>query len=136
MQTFVPEMSFAASAKALDNRRLGKQRVECLQILNTLTGVSSGWKNHPAVKMWRGCEQGLAAYALAVCDEWTSRGFRDTCAEKIRNLVSPELVYPLWWGDESIHKSHQSNLIRKAPEFYSELWPDTADDLPYVWPVA
>lgn len=36
MQTFLPYPSFHKSANCLDNRRLGKQRVECLQILNTL----------------------------------------------------------------------------------------------------
>lgn len=37
MQTFLPYPSGRKSAKVLDNRRLGKQRVECLQILALLT---------------------------------------------------------------------------------------------------
>ncbi len=37
MQTFLPYADFQQSAKCLDNKRLGKQRVECLQILNTLS---------------------------------------------------------------------------------------------------
>ena len=36
MQTFLPYPDFARSAQALDMRRLGKQRVEVLQILGTL----------------------------------------------------------------------------------------------------
>ena len=36
MQTFLPYPSFVESAKALDNKRLGKQRVEAYQILKTL----------------------------------------------------------------------------------------------------
>ena len=36
MQTFLPYPSFEQSARVLDNRRLGKQRVECLQILQAL----------------------------------------------------------------------------------------------------
>lgn len=36
MNTFLPYPSFKDSAKCLDNKRLGKQRVECLQILRTL----------------------------------------------------------------------------------------------------
>lgn len=36
MQTFLPYPDFIRSAQCLDNRRLGKQRVECLQILKTL----------------------------------------------------------------------------------------------------
>ena len=36
MQTFLPYPDFAASAAALDDRRLGKQRVEALQVLRAL----------------------------------------------------------------------------------------------------
>ena len=38
MQTFLPYASFEESAKVLDRQRLGKQRVECLQIFNALAG--------------------------------------------------------------------------------------------------
>ena len=55
MQTFLPFPDYIQSARALDYKRLGKQRVEALQILNTLTGRSEGWSQHPAVKMWRVC---------------------------------------------------------------------------------
>ena len=44
MQTFLPYMSFDDSAAVLDYRRLGKQRVETMQILYTLLGVKVG--NH------------------------------------------------------------------------------------------
>ena len=33
MQTFLPYENFAASAAVLDNKRLGKQRVETLQVI-------------------------------------------------------------------------------------------------------
>lgn len=36
MQTFLPENTFSLSAACLDNKRLGKQRVEAKQILMTL----------------------------------------------------------------------------------------------------
>lgn len=39
MQTFLPYDSFKKSARVLDQRRLGKQRVECLQILGALTDI-------------------------------------------------------------------------------------------------
>lgn len=143
MQTFVPELSFAASAQSLDMRRLGKQRVEGLQILNVLldrptaSGRSyKGWVNHPAVKMWRGCEAGLASYVLAVCKQWVDLGYKDTVADKVRAIITPSGELPAWWGDSAVHLSHRSNLIRKLPEFYLPLWPDVRDDLPYVWPSA
>lgn len=36
MQTFLPYADFAECARVLDDKRLGKQRVECLQILKAL----------------------------------------------------------------------------------------------------
>lgn len=48
MQTFLPYPSFAESARVLDRQRLGKQRVEVLQLLRALTGQTKGWANHPA----------------------------------------------------------------------------------------
>ena len=36
MQTFLVDRNMEKNAKILDRQRLGKQRVECLQILNCL----------------------------------------------------------------------------------------------------
>jgi hypothetical protein len=54
MQTFLPSTSFIQSAKCLDYKRLGKQRVEAKTIINILEGktTSNAWRNHPATKMW------------------------------------------------------------------------------------
>ena len=38
MQTFLPYQNFIKSAKCLDYKRLGKQRVEALQIHNIISG--------------------------------------------------------------------------------------------------
>lgn len=149
MQTFLPYPDFKDSARVLDNKRLGKQRVETLQILNALTGKSRGWVNHPATKMWRGHEEALVLYGLDVCVEWVSRGFNDTCYQKLialhaqigngRKAVNVGLrsyaVMPPWLGDPDFHASHRSNLIRKLPAHYGTIWPTESDDLPYIWPV-
>ena len=42
MQTFLPHPNFAASAHVLDRQRLGKQRVENLQIMSALLGLKLG----------------------------------------------------------------------------------------------
>jgi len=54
MQTFLAYPDYKLSASVLDMKRLGKQRVEAWQIVQALTVPEYGWKNHPAVKMWRG----------------------------------------------------------------------------------
>lgn len=134
MQVFVPENTFSEIAKVLDYRRLGKQRVETFQILRANLGITNGWKNHPASRMWLGYEAGLSAYGVAICKEWIARGYNDTTLEKITDLVEPDAEdLPEWWGREDIMLSHRSNLIRKFPEFYRPIWGDIPDDLPYIW---
>lgn len=139
MQTFLPYADFEKTAKVLDYRRLGKQRVEAYQILNTLTGKSTGWRNHPAVKMWKGYEFALFKYAQAICKEWVARGYKDTVYDKLDKLYAEMnevvLAAPPWLGDAEFHKSHRSNLLRKQPDHYRKYWPRLTDTLPYKWPV-
>lgn len=140
MQTFVPYADFAESAKVLDMRRLGKQRVETLQIIQTLIPVTGrkhhGWRNHPATKMWQENIAGLAAYGVAICDEWISRGYRDTCRDKISSHIAPDPTdLPSWWGDPRVHDSHKSNLLRKDFSFYVRYSWAVPTDTPYFWPI-
>ena len=67
----------------LDRRRLGKQRVEALQVLRGLTVPGYGWRRHPAVRMWIGYEEALVRYGLEVCRVWRDQGHQDTCAASL-----------------------------------------------------
>ena len=136
MNTFLPYRSFEESARALDNKRLGKQRVEVLQLLKAiLDPEAKGWRNHPCSVMWRNNENGLILYGVAICHEWTSRGFADTCHEKILAWAPKARGGdPTWLGDESFHASHRANLIRKDPEYYrSHGWTDD-ETIELIWP--
>lgn len=134
MQVFVPETNFRDIARVLDYRRLGKQRVETFQILRANLDLTLGWRNHPASRMWAENLAGLSAYGVAMCEEWIARGYKDTTLDKIVALVSPDPTdLPTWWGRSDIVESHRSNLVRKDADFYRPLYPDTPDDLPYVW---
>ena len=138
MQTFLPFPDYAKSAEVLDNRRLGKQRVECLQIVQALFDPHYGWQHHPAVKMWGGHAASLIDYGQAVCIEWAiNRGFKDSCFEKLerwRRLFVEDNTKPDWLTFEFC-RSHQSNLIQKDPAFYGPKFPGVPKGLPYVWPV-
>lgn len=131
MQTFLPLPGMGRSVRCLDYRRLGKQRVEALQILNALRGKSKGWVNHPATKMWRGYEAALAFYKDLCIEEWVRRGYNNTM-QKEKSHRSIKL--PEWLGSDEFHASHRSNLLRKDPEFYGKLGWTEALDLPYIWP--
>lgn len=147
MQTFLPYSDFQRSAKALDYRRLGKQRVECKQILKALgfeiepttlvlvhvPGLTTrGWVNHPASLMWKGYEQALALYQRTMILEWLARGYKNTMLILAAATETPEM--PPWMGREDLHASHRSNLLRKLPDFYRALGWIERDDLEYVWP--
>ena len=134
MQTFLPYESFQASAKALDNKRLGKQRVECIQILKALRGESKGWRHHPATVMWQGHEEWLCAYLEQCLCEWRARGFKNSISVPLREWRMRE-DYPPWLGNEKFHASHRSNLLRKDPVHYGQFGWKEGPDLPHYWPV-
>lgn len=147
MQTFLPYSDFSKSAAVLDRARLGKQRVETMQIMKALT-TGQGWVNHPATKMWAGHREALSVYQVAICSEWTQRGYKDTCLEKTLDMIPDrimvvagrpclisEAVMPSWLGNPAFHASHRSNLLRKDKEHYGQFGWDEPDDLEYVWPV-
>jgi hypothetical protein len=149
MQTFLPFPAFTDSARVLDARRLGKQRVETIQVLRALTVPGYGWRHHPAAAMWAGYEEALVRYGLEVCTVWCEMGRADTCAttmiEDLTRAVGLPSVrsqvdlaeagdLPPWLGEEAFHLSHRAALVRKDPEHYRRFFPDVPDDLPYVWP--
>lgn len=138
MQTFLPYKGFMETAAVLDYRRLGKQRVETMQIMKALVN-DEGWVNHPATLMWKGYELALLRYQEAVCSEWVKeRGFKDTCLEKtsllyFSNRQGEECVMPPWLGDEEFHLSHQSALFRKDPSHYHMFYA-AGTNMAYRWP--
>jgi len=139
MQTFLPYRNFYESGKTLDIKRLGKQRVEVLQMLNKIRGVTKGkgWSNHPCTKMWSKTPNALVEYGIQICQAWRDRGYRDTCLEKIKvhyNKSEPNYM-PDWLGNDILHTSHKSKLIQKNYNFYKPIWPDTPENLEYFWPI-
>jgi hypothetical protein len=147
MQTFLPVADFDQSARLLDSPRLGKQRVEALQVLRALELPDYGWASHPVVTMWRGRTAGLVVYGLAMVRAWRERGFADSTEALIAEFAPDAAtmsqaeaaaagLLPSWVGNDELHRSHRSNLLAKEPAFYRPLFPGDPDDLPYIWPGA
>lgn len=142
MQTFLPYDSFKRSAEVLDNARLGKQRVETLQIVSVLTNRTTAWQNHPAVNMWRGCLDVLHDYHAAIVSEWRSRGFKDTTMDRVACMIlgarkEARTRVPFWLSFTLFHQCHRWNLAYKDAslyphEFASEM--PAKEKPPYVWP--
>jgi len=132
------------TAMVLDRQRLGKQRVEAKQILMANTGMSTAYKNHPACKMWRGCDDGLAYYGIAMCDEWIARGYKDTTREFFVDFLnaqnSNKAFFPMWIFREDFVNVHRGVLMHKNPTHYNKVFPGlvpiapVGKSYPYIWP--
>jgi hypothetical protein len=142
MQTFLPYKDFDKSAEALDNKRLNKQILECYQILKVLSNPDprAGWRNHPAVKMWRGFEHLLLNYTYTMVREADKRGIKtDKNVENIMALVASEGMYwgleiPEWYSNDITMKrlttTHKANLYKKDPMFYFDFFSSVAESNP------
>jgi hypothetical protein len=131
MQTFLPYKDFDKSAHALDSRRLNKQILEGYQILKVLNNPDpkAAWRNHPAVKMWRGFEVTLFDYILAMIREADRRGIKTD--KNKDNLIQLRVAtiknwgngIPEWYNNKTIMKrvttTHKANLYRKDDAYYN-----------------
>lgn len=132
MQTFLPLPDFLESMRCLDKSRLGNQVWR-----EGYTLIRGGWKNHPASKMWRGHEYQLGMYLLAGCQVLEERGKSyPAVVDRINIEISKfsDTGLPNWFGDDMLHASHRSNLLRKNKIWYSQFGWQEPDDLPYIWP--
>lgn len=148
MQTFLPYKDFDKTAQVLDSKRLNKQILEGYQILKVLNNSDprAAWRNHPAVKMWRGYEKALFSYILAMLKEADIRGIKtDKNKENLQALKALTFKswgtgYPDWYFLEidRVTSSHRANLYKKDPEYYYIFGLDVAapccDRCQYYWP--
>ena len=138
MQIFLPYPDFKLSLRALDNKRLGKQRVETYQIISAITKRPKldgtpykGWLNHPCTVMWRDYVESLKLYMNTAIEVWIERGFKNTMV--IESYDEKKLTIPNFIGNERFHSSHRANLLKKEPDFYNRYgWTENPSD-PYVW---
>lgn len=138
MQTFLPHISIVDSVKCLDSKRLNKQILECYQIIRVLNNETEGYKNHPAVLMWKGYEQALLCYAITCCCESENRFNRiHNTKDKLLCYIdyNSTIVYPKWFGNDKFHESHRSNLYRKDSVYYKQFKQDYDNTKAYCWPI-
>ena len=150
MQTFVLFKSHIKTARVLDNMRLGKQRSETIQILDAILGKSEAYENHPAVAAWWEYPEALVMYGLVMCHEWRIvRGKQDHCWEQLAEIATElgmagaiteklpradKIANPPWMDDLDVLRSHRSRLVEKMPRVYAAEFPDTPENMPYLWP--
>ena len=128
MQTFITNRpEFGWGVAQLDQKRLVKQLLEARQIMSALAGDTKGWLNHPATKMWRGKEDLLYKYSVAVALEMSERKYTYE-----NNLFTISTTYSSILNDKvaptnkrfSLHDlsriiyTHRGRLYEKDPEHY------------------
>lgn len=132
MQTFLPSKDFDVAANMLDSKRLNKQILEAYQILKVLSSndPKAAWRNHPAVRMWKGFEHGLFTYALAMVGEANKRGIKTD--KNMDNLIAlrvdklPQWGHglPKWYQNSTemrrIVMTHRARLFVKDHHFYNQ----------------
>lgn len=161
---FIIKPNLLETAKLLDNKRLGKQRVEAKQIIDILeeldlTGniTKKGWSNHPALKSWIGYTNHLKVYFNIMVREWISRGFKNTMimynidetqyhiidcifdgkTSYYDNSQFNEFSFPFWISFPPFYMSHQASLCRKNPKHYKSLLCEELYPFlnhGYIWP--
>jgi hypothetical protein len=154
VQTFLPSKDFKTTASMLDSKRLNKQILECYQILKVLSSndPKAGWRNHPAVKMWRGHENALYSYTMDMVAEANSRGIKtDKNMENLSTLRSENIYkwgtgFPDWYQNSEEMKritvTHMARLFVKDPIYYApfSFFGTHKDNVPccshcnYYWP--
>lgn len=133
MNVFLPYPNIPKSVMCLDNKRLGKQRVEALCLIKCLRGETKGWRNHPAAKMFEHNIDFLTSYMNCCIFEWVIRGFKNTMKTH-SYFYNRDIFFPPWLGNEEFHASHRSNLLRKDPIWYGKFGWTEPNNLKYVWP--
>lgn len=134
----MPYMCIYMSLDCLDNKRLGKQRVEAKQILDAITGKTKAWLNHPCTQMWIGYENYLKFYINTAIRLWKVRGFKNTMDEYVVDIFDLKIdEIPFWVGVDSFHTSHRLMLLKKNYKHYSRYFDaneKTIKEAQYYWP--
>lgn len=132
--------TYEYTATTLDNKRLGKQRVEARMIINIILQLEAGlqpkgWVNHPATKMWLGYVENLKLYFNIMVNEWISRGKVNTMPYYELHPIK-SFIAPYWASWTALHHSHMASLMRKDTTLYYDkfTYPYVYNLFGYVWP--
>jgi hypothetical protein len=124
-----------SSARVLDRQRLGKQRLEALWMIRSL----SAGKIETVSRMWSKHIDALCLYTMIICREWRLRGYKDNLWEQAYLLLNGgmDTVFPLppWLGMNEVHSSHRAALLFKDNPHYTQFgWSERPRYMGYHWP--
>ena len=130
MQVFHPYKSALKSIQCLDNSRMGKQRLECIQILLANNNIDTEWEvpksvpPHKNVVLWKNYSGYLFYYLGILLNEWEDRGMKNfVCRgmyEKLRNIygLQENTKRPRFIDNKFIQTQRLSLLNKKMEHYY------------------
>lgn len=123
MNTFLVSYNLSDNFKKIDEKRLFKQVLEAVQLLDGIVNNKKSWERHPARLMWKNNPGALFSYVKFAWEECKSRKI----AVNSKLYLNAETLYlskvgynytkeqfPSWWGREDIAASHRSRLRCKG----------------------
>lgn len=126
MNIFLPFENIEQSVKALDDKRLVKQILECKQIYDSRY-KTKGYANHPVVKFYRIYPFFVVRYAMAACGEYTYRFgrhhkyepfFNSLFFDNIQNATSSSWDVPMFYCEGSANKDTYIRTTENVPELF------------------
>jgi len=125
MQIFIIGTPYE-TAECLDKKRFNKQIIECRQILSTLEGKSSTWKNHPCAKQYKGHEEWLYRYLDTFIEFNVSRENSRLVSQKA-SMYTPEFHVKEYFDQM------KRRLYTKDPEHYQKFSKYGTSDVNWYW---
>lgn len=129
LQIFVPYAKPQKTARCLDNKRLNKQILECIQIISANTRIDVGWKipkyiyNHPCTKLWENDNFYLSEYLAELFFEYHIRN-NFTRFHKGFEINKKFFILPVKYNLKHLTpefcKKHQQILLDKDYRHYSK----------------
>lgn len=116
MQVFMPYTTIIQSVRCLDDKRLGKQRIEIKYMLEMMYGM---WpeRKHPVVEMWEDYTIFLHTMYCQTVGEWEARGNKNTLPRQLE-FIHGILIIPPWLEDYTYQ--YKALLLYKYYDFYSK----------------
>lgn len=142
MMTLHTRMSFLDTANDMDTNLLAQTVKESHELLAQMLDPEAELVPSPVAYMWMDYEVALAAYCAAMSLELETRGVMThkhfearKLVEQLRRIEPAEFVRPPWIEDVDFLRSHRSNMTRRWPDVYGEMWKGTPELMPYLWPM-
>ncbi len=113
--TWVPYSSYHTCAKCFSDSDLKSMRVRILRVLRALKNERVPHRVNKRVELWRGFDQSLIRYGIAIALECRRRGFNDTSLEKFQaEYIQGVWPKPQWVFWEAMQESHRSYLLLRG----------------------